>query len=282
MSTVIGVTGRDMLLPAPDRHTPSAVCLLPPEEQPLDQALTEVWAVLEAVGHLVVLVPADLPQAHRLRLHSLRSLLESDRVALVEVDLPPLALALLAQQLRQISQYDLGPGVIASAAPLLAHYLYAGAVLGSVAGLDRVPVNLTAHLASWVPGVHFAVLANPEARLVRLGDDVRLPGPAYPTHLAVTPDGAGAQWVRERLSRDWNCQYVRDLPQPPRSGRWWGTHKLVEFAAYLADVGVLYQLVSSAHREPCRWCGRERVGDRCGFCPAAPAHAAVSHRPEAP
>ncbi len=271
MPTVIGVTGRDMLLPAVDQHTSAALVLAAPEEQPLEAALTEAWAAIEAVGYLVVVVPGSLPAEHRRRLHSVRSLLESDRIALVEVDLPPLATALLAYQLRQIAHYDLGPGVIASAARLLAHYLYAGAVLGSVARLDRVPVGLGSHLRSWVPGVHFAVLAGPEPRITEVSDSARLPGPGYPTHLAVSGTGPGTEWLRTRLGADWKCQYLRDLPALPAAPRWWGTTKLVEFAAYIADVGVLYQLVSSAHRERCRWCGLEMVGDRCGFCAAVTA-----------
>ncbi|GAA1884068.1 hypothetical protein [Streptantibioticus ferralitis] len=274
MSTVIGVTSEDMLLPVLAQHAPSAIVLPAPAQQPLEQALTETWAALEAVGYLVVVLPAWLPADHRIRLHSLRSLLESDRMALVEVDLPPLAMALLTHQLRQIAQYDLGPGVIASAARLLAHYLYAGAVLGSVARLDRMRVGLTSHLKSWVPGARFAALATPEARLEQLTDGLRLPGPNYATHLAFGSPGGhpfGDEWVRGRLGQDWNCQYVCEVPLPAQSARWWGTGRLAEFAAYIADVGVLYQLVSSAHREPCHWCGLELVGDRCAFCEAGPA-----------
>ena len=58
------------------------------------------------------------------------------------------------------------------------------------------------------------------------------------------------------------------VPLPEESVRWWGTGKLVEFAAGLSDVSVLYQLVSSVRRETCHWCGLELIGDRCGFCAA--------------
>lgn len=266
MSTVIGVTGRDMLLPVLDQGTPSAVVLGPPAEQELGEALLTAWSAIEGAGHLVVVLPASVSAGHRTRLRAVRSLLESDRMALVEVDLPPLAVALLVQQLRQISQYDLGPGVIASAARLLTHYLYAGAVLGSVAKLDRVDVGFGAHLKSYLPGARFAVLATPSAQLTALTETTRLPGPDYATQLAYAVDGLDEEWVRGRLGADWKCQYVRQVPLPEASARWWGTGKLVEFAAYIADVGVLYQLVTSAHREPCRWCGLELVGDRCGFC----------------
>ncbi|MDI5970052.1 hypothetical protein POF50_011990 [Streptomyces sp. SL13] len=301
MSTVIGATGADLLLPVPDRDTPAALVLGAPADQSLDDALETAWSALQAVGHLVVVVPAALSAAHRGRLRAVRSLLESDRMALVDIDLPPLATALLVEQLRRISPYDLGPGVIASAARLLAHYLHAGAVLGSVAKLDRVDVGLGTHLKSLLPGARFAVQAAPAASLTQLADDTRLPGPDYATglawaapaghsgrgHAAGHPPagpGLGEEWVKDRLAADWKCQYVRQVPLPEGSARWWGTAKVVEFAAYIADVGVLYQLVGSAHRAPCRWCGLELVGDRCAFCSsplttAAPAPAPAGNPP---
>ncbi|WP_228452880.1 chitinase, partial [Streptomyces alkaliterrae] len=42
-------------------------------------------------------------------------------------DLPPLGLAVLVRQLRQLSTADLSPGVLAGAVRLLAHYVHAGA-----------------------------------------------------------------------------------------------------------------------------------------------------------
>lgn len=57
-------------------------------------------------------------------------------------------------------------------------------------------------------------------------------------------------------------------PLPEASPGWWGTGKVVEFAAYLPDLPVLYQLVSSVRRETCHWCAMELIGDRCGFCGA--------------
>lgn len=266
MPTVIGVTGEDLALPAPDQPTPPAVVLAPPGRQSLDAALTVAESALETGGHLVVVVPTGLAPEHRGRLRAVRSLLESHRTALVEVDLPPLATALLARQLRQISRYDLGPGVIASAARLLTHYLHTGAVLGSVAGLDRVPVGFGSHLRSFVPGTRFAVLAAPAPALTPFTDGIRLPGPDFVTELAFTAGGSGEEWVRDRLAADWRCRYAHQVPLPEESARWWGTARLVEFAAYIADVGVLYHLVNSAHREPCPWCGLELVGDRCAFC----------------
>lgn len=157
----IAVTSADLVLPAPDRHTPAAAVLPPPEELDLDGALAQTAGLLERHGHLVVLVPSWLRVSALRRLHTVRAILETDRIALVDVDLPPLGTALLVRQLRQLTVSDFSPGVLASAARLLTHYIYAGALLGSVAKLDRIPVGLKAHAKSWSPNAQFAVLANP-------------------------------------------------------------------------------------------------------------------------
>lgn len=52
--------------------------------------------------------------------------------------------------------------MLAGAARLLSHYLYCGALLGSVSKLDRIDVPVGAHLKSLVPGRHFVALAHPE------------------------------------------------------------------------------------------------------------------------
>ncbi|WP_319949560.1 hypothetical protein [Streptomyces halobius] len=273
MPTAIAVTSPDLALPAIDRQTPAAVVLRAPHLQPLDDALTETGAVLEHHGHLVALYSAACPPDHIRRLHTLRALLESDRIAILPLDLPPLAVAVLARQLRQLSLCDFSPGVLACATRLLAHYVHAGALLGSVSGLDRVEVDLRSHMKSWLPGAHFAVLANPEPRLLhvdRHSSEAGLPAPGFATRLAVARGQLAGEWVGGVLAPAWRTQGVCEERLPAESARWWGTHKLIEFAAAIPDPSVLYQLVASVRREGCRWCGLELIGDRCAFC-AEPA-----------
>ncbi|NXY99209.1 hypothetical protein HYE82_33490, partial [Streptomyces sp. BR123] len=169
MSIAIAVTSADLVLPAPDRHTPTAAVLRPPGQLDLEGGLAEVGTLLEHHSHVLAVVPTWLPPAAVRRLHTVRAILETDRIALLDVDLPPLGTALLVRQLRQLSVCDFSPGVIAAAARLLSHYIHAGALLGSVARLDRVPVGLKAHARSWSPGAQFAVLAHPTPHLARLG-----------------------------------------------------------------------------------------------------------------
>ncbi|MFE1414288.1 hypothetical protein ACFW6F_26335 [Streptomyces sp. NPDC058746] len=281
--TAIAVTSADLVLPAPDRHTPGAAVLHPPGRLDLDGALAETSGLLERHGHLVAVVPPWLPATTVQRLHTVRAVLETDRIALLPVDLPPLGTALLVRQLRQLTVCDFSPGVIASAARLLSHYIYAGALLGSVAKLDRIPVGLKAHARSWSPSAQFAVLAHPKPHLARLGAHqggakagakgaaagaVIPPGPEFATHLTFARGQLASDWVAAELAPAWRVQGVLENPLPAQSPGYWGTAKLVEFAAGIPDLSVLYQLVASVRREQCRWCGLELIGDRCGFCSA--------------
>lgn len=271
MPTAIAVTNPDLALPSPDRQTPAAVVLQAPYLQSLDEALTETSAVLEHHGHLVVLYSSACPPEHIRRLHTLRGLLESGRIAILPLDLPPLGVAVVARQLRQLSLCDFSPGVLACAARLLAHYVHAGALLGSVSGLDRVQVDLRSHMKSWLPGAHFAVLANPEPQLLhvdRHSSEAGLTAPGFATRLAVARGQLAGEWVGGVLAPAWRTQGVSEERLPAESARWWGTQKLIEFAAAIPDLSVLYQLVSSVRRENCRWCGLELIGDRCAFCAA--------------
>jgi hypothetical protein len=265
--TAIAVTSSGLVLPPLDRQTPPAA--VQPQET-LEASLVGMHALIEQHGYVIALHSASGPSALTRRLHTVRSVLESDRIALLGVDLPPLGLALLAQQLRQLSACDFSPGVLASSVRLLAHYIYAGALLGSVAKLDRVPVSLKSHAKSWLPGARFAVLANPKPQLVRLdADQEPLAGPEFGTRLLVAQGPQPpSDWVTATLAPQWQVQGSLPVPLPEESVRWWGTGKLVEFAAGLSDVSVLYQLVSSVRRETCHWCGLELIGDRCGFCAA--------------
>ncbi|MET9625669.1 hypothetical protein ABZZ37_33550 [Streptomyces sp. NPDC006464] len=278
MPTAIAVTSADLVLPPTDQQTPDAVVLPAPETQPLASAVADLQLLLDRYGHVIVVCPSSVPTATARRLHAVRSLLESDRIALVKSDLPPLGVAVLARQLRQLSACDFSPGVVATAARLLAHYIYAGAVLGSVAKLDRVPVTLKSHVKGWMPGAQFAVLAGPVPQLIRIGPGAEPPaGPEFVTQLVLARGQLQTDWPAGSLVPRWQVQGVQEAPLPAESPRWWGTGRLVEFAAYLPDIAILHQLVSSVRRETCHWCRMELIGDRCGFCsapvPTAPATA---------
>ncbi|GGS89904.1 hypothetical protein GCM10010254_07190 [Streptomyces chromofuscus] len=267
------MTSADMALPPQDERTLPAVVLRDVDKRPLDHALTEMQGLIEAHGHVIVVYSRAVPAAVERRLHTVRSLLESDRIALFRPELPPLGLAALTRQLRQLASCDLSPGVLASAGRLLTHYVHAGALLGSVARLDRVPVGLTSHAKSWVPGSQFGVIAHPEPQLVRIGPEARLAGPEFGTWMLLARGQLQSDWVSATLAPSWRVQGLREAPLPAESADWWGTGKLVEFCTYLPDLSVLYQLVGSVRRSSCHWCGIDVIGDRCVFCSAtAPSY----------
>jgi len=280
--TAIAVTSADMVLPPQDDRTLPAVVLKDIDTRPLEQALTELQLLVEQAGHVIVVCSRATPTAVQRRLHTLRSLLESDRIALFTPDLPPLGLAALVRQLRQLASCDLGPGVLASAGRLLVHYIHSGALLASVARLDRVPVDLKQHARSWVPGSQFAVLAHPQPQLVRLGPEAKLDGPEFGTWMLVAKGQLQSDWVTSTLAPSWNVQGLRETPLPAESPGWWGTGKVIEFCTYLPDLSVLYQLVTSVRRGTCHWCGIDVIGDRCVFCSATPPTSegppALTHR----
>ncbi|MGW0410381.1 hypothetical protein ACWDZX_03635 [Streptomyces collinus] len=271
------MTSADMALPVQDERTMPAVVLRDLDQRPLEHALTELHALVEQYGYVIVLCSQATPEPVVRRLYTLRSLLESDRVALFRPALPPLGVAVLARQLRQLASCDLSPGVLASAGRLLTHYVHAGAVLGSVARLDRVPVGLKAHAKSWVPGSQFAVVAHPEPQLVKVAPGATLKGPEFSTWMLVAKGQLQTDWLTG-LAKEWTSHGLRETLLPAESARWWGTGRVVEFCSYLADLSVLYQLVASVRQSTCHWCGLDVIGDLCVFCSATPP----AHEPAAP
>ena len=276
MPTAIAVTSADMALPAHDERTMPAAVLRDLDRQPLEESLAAVQSLIDVHGHVIVVCSQAVPEGVARRLHTVRSLLESDRIALFRPDLPPLGLAVLARQLRQLASCDLSPGVLASAGRLLTHYLHAGALLGSVTKLDRVPVGLKSHAKSWVPGSQFGVLAHPVPQLVRIGPGATLAGPEFGTSMLVAKGQLQSDWVAATLAKAWSVQGLRETPLPAESAEWWGTGRLIEFCTFLPDLSVLYQLVTSVRQSLCHWCGIDVIGDRCVFCsatsPSPPAH----------
>ena len=254
------------------------------DRQPLDHSLAAVQSLIDQHGHVVVVYSQAVPEGVEQRLRTVRSLLESDRIALFRPELPPLGLAALARQLRQLASCDLSPGVLASAGRLLTHYIHAGALLGTVTKLDRVPVDLKAHAKSWVPGSQFGVVAHPQPQLARIGPGVTLAGPEFATSMLVAKGQLQSDWVSQTLAKAWNVRGLREMPLPAESHEWWGTGRLIEFCTFLPDLSVLYQLVTSVRQNICHWCGIDVIGDRCVFCSAtapetAPERLAYDNRP---
>ncbi len=233
MPIAIAVTSADLVLPATDPHTPGAHVLTPPGEQDFPTALAETAGLLERHGHVIAVYPATTPRAHVQRLHAVRAMLESDRIALLSTSLPPLGAAVLVRQLRQLSVCDFSPGVLGAATRLLSHYIYAGALLGSAARTDRLPVPLPPVTGprSAVSAPH-AVLARPTAQLVPAGDRsgaAGLAGPQFATTLTYAAGRFDSAWVTGPLARQWQvqgctrCRCPRSRPAGGTPPSWWSS-----------------------------------------------------------
>jgi hypothetical protein len=268
MPIAIAVTSADLVLPPTDEHTPGAHVLTAPRQQDFTAALTELGELVTRHGHVIALYPTTTPLPQIQRLHAIRAMLESDRIALLPSALPPLGTAVLVRQLRQLSACDFSPGVLGASARLLAHYIYAGALLASGARLDRLPITLPSGDGGRPRGGPCAVLAGPTPQLVRADGDAALAGPQFATTLTYAPGTLGSEWVTGRLARQWQVQGLHPVPMPGESATWWATGKLVEFAAAIPDVSLLYHMVSQIRQEACHWCGLALIGDRCAFCSA--------------
>ncbi|SOD62164.1 hypothetical protein SAMN06297387_104334 [Streptomyces zhaozhouensis] len=287
MSIAIAVTSADLVLPPTDQHTPGAHVLTPPEKQDFPAALDEIGRALDQHGYLIAVYPTTTPLPTVQRLHAVRAMLETDRMALLPSALPPLGTAVLIRQLRQLSVCDFSPGVLGASARLLAHYIYAGALLASGSRLAKVPVTLPASQEPARPsGRSCAVLAGPTPQLVRPEGGATLAGPQFSTSLTYATGSIGSDWVTATLARRWQVQALHPVPLPEESAAWWATGKLVEFAAAVPDVSLLYQMVSSMRQEACHWCGLSLIGDRCAFCSSPlvpmerrPRAITPSHRP---
>lgn len=200
---------------------------------------------------------------------SARMLLETDRVAAIGVDLPPLALSLLADQLTHLAPY-VPAGVLASLATVLSHEVLAGAWLRSVTGLSHVDTKMGDHFRSYLTSSGFMVTAAPVPTLHSIARN-RPVGPiAYlPTHpvqlLACQVDGDDT-WFQEQFVPALRPSVVRMVDAQPLSGEFWGTKKYVEYVAFSGHPEALGRTINAMPTRTCHWC-REPIGvPDCPFC----------------
>ncbi|TDD62111.1 hypothetical protein [Actinomadura rubrisoli] len=218
---------------------------------------------------VLALYPAWRPEAAGRLLRFARASLRTGRLAIVPLDLPPLALSLVADQLAFMAPY-VRPGALASLAPRLAEVIVAGAWVNSVTRLEQVRTGFGEHLASFVPGSEFMVTATPRAGVHRITEARPVPSgdrvPAAPALVLAAEHGGDAGWVRDRLGPALGAVSVTFVDDPPLGTEFWRARRYVEFVGFSGDSGVLQQLVRTTPCAPCTWCG-EPVGlPECPFC----------------
>jgi hypothetical protein len=243
-------------------------------------------------GAVLVLYPAWKRGGAQRLVRLARSALLTDRIAGLPLDVPPLALSLIADQLAFASSYA-RPGVLASLAQRLCENVQAGAWVNSVARLEHIKTGLGAHVSSYLPGGGFSVSAGPHAAVHRITSakpvPEQMPRPADPV-LMLYGDGNGdLDWLQSRLRPMLAAVSVTAVAPQPLSAEYWGTKKYTEFVAFSGHPQALQSLLAGSLYAPCGWCGEPTALPECPFCfmvqptrQAAPAAAAPQGPPQPP
>lgn len=218
---------------------------------------------------IVVLCPswrsAETVRAVRLA----RSVLYTDRIACLPLNLPPLAVSLIADQLAFTAAY-VRPGALAGLAHRLAAEIHAGAWVNSVARLERVATGFGQHLSSYLPGSGFMVAAAPRQLVHRITSARPIPEigarPADPVLMMLAHEGGDLGWVERELRPALGAVSVTKVPVQPLSHEYWGTKKYAEFVAFSGHPLALEALIRATPFHQCSWCGEPSHVPVCVFC----------------
>ncbi|MFC9972708.1 hypothetical protein ACFVH6_17645 [Spirillospora sp. NPDC127200] len=269
----------------PDSAAPDALAVF----------LDHTAEALRQRGAVLMLYPAWRSAEAVRMLRHVRGVLNSDRIAGVPVDLPPLALSILADQLTFIAPH-VRAGVLASVVPLLARRIYAGAWLNSVAKFERARTAFGQHMFSYVPRTGFVAVMGEQPVVHRVTSSQPLPRidlrPVEPVLMYAADAGGNAGWLRERLQPELRVASLTLVAGQPLASEYWGTKKYTEFAAFSGHPQDMPRALQEVRHQPCPWCG-EPVGlEICPFCTrvqprdeatvSAPAPMAPAPAPMAP
>ncbi|GLZ09967.1 hypothetical protein Acsp04_02020 [Actinomadura sp. NBRC 104425] len=245
--------------------------------------------LLSRNGAVVAVYPAaEQPEIGRI-LRMARGLLKTDRIAGVPLELPPLALSLIADQLAFVARY-VSPGIVAGIAAPLTQRIVAGAWVNSVAKLERVKTGIGQHVTSYLPGSGFMVTAAPTQGVHRVTSSKPVAElsqrPLDPVLLLAAHGNGDMDWLRGRLQPALGVSRLMLVQEQPRSAAYWGTKKYVEFVAFSGHPQELPLLLRSQPCVPCRWCGEMVMSGTCPFCgmvkPETAAEAGPPQPPQPP
>ncbi len=204
-----------------------------------------------------------------------RGAMRTDHIAGIGVDLSPLALSLVADQLAYLAPY-LPPGMVAALCDELPRHLLAGAWLRTVSGLSTIPTSMRQHMGSYAPSVSFLAYCAPTHQVGRMrASDVSRTLPFRPVQpvqlLCSTPDPGITGVFDDHLPQAIQPVATRTLPAQPLGPLYWGTAKYVEFVALSAHPQALAYAASSLRAASCSWCGEPMSARTCPFCSATAA-----------
>ncbi|MGH2698715.1 MAG: hypothetical protein ACRDJL_05900 [Actinomycetota bacterium] len=242
-----------------------------PAPHDLERLVDTVREAVRARGHVVAVYPEYAAEPSLARLETVRTALNTRRVATYGTRLPPLAGAALASLAAAVTPYIKAPGLLCAALPNLEGELLVLAWLGSVSKLDHPSPSLAQHVASMSPASAFGVSFWPEpsVKTLRKKDrTVSLPTTFRPMMLATAArDGGDVSWLEEIVLPGLGMPPTARFDATPLGPRWWGTTRLVEAVAYPVDVPVTARKITHG-LSPflCRWCGEAIAARHCPFC----------------
>ncbi|WP_201776694.1 hypothetical protein [Allosalinactinospora lopnorensis] len=201
-----------------------------------------------------------------------RGSLQTDHIGQVGIDLAPLALSLIADQLAYLAPY-VPPGVVAALADELPEHVLAGAWLERVSGLATIPITFRQHVGSYMPKTTFLAFSAPVKRVgrVKKGD----PSPNIPSRpiepvqiLIARPEGHDIEEFNEQFTPALRPVSLSALPEQPLGSTYWGMRKYIEFVAFSAHPQALANTVRAIRPSTCDWCQQLVAGLNCPFCGA--------------
>lgn len=215
---------------------------------------------------VLALYPKWNAEGPRRLLKLARGVINTDRIAGVELALPPLALSLVADQVAYLAPY-LQPGHLASVARRLASVVLAGAWTRSVTKLEYIDTKMGDHLASYLPHETFVVTAAPKPAIHRISGH-KLPQlpyrPTEPIHLLITE--SEITWFQEGMRHLMRPDAVKVVRPQPLGLKFWGNKRYIEFVAFSGHPSALSQIANETRCWPCGWCGQHIALEECPFC----------------
>jgi hypothetical protein len=244
--------------------------LEPPRADDADVLVEALSSGVEAGGHVVAVLPQWFPPEGALRLAMARSMLDTDKVAVHDTSLPPLAGAVLCSLASSAAAHVPSAGVLAALLPELEAELHVFTWLGSVSGLSAPAPRLAQHLASLGPNSAFGVSSWPEPSVHKLSHgepSVPLPEIARPSRMVIAPRQGDTSWARETINHALGGLPVAEVEPTPNGPSWWGTSKLVESVVFPVDTPELAaELVAELEPWVCRWCRELIASSPCPLC----------------
>ena len=244
--------------------------LEPPSAEKADLLVQALTSGIEAGGSVIAVLPQWFPPEGALRLDMARSMLDTDRVAVHQTALPPLAGAVLCSLASSLAPHVPSAGVLASLLPELEGELHVFTWLGSVSGLSSPQPSFGQHLSSLGPNSAFGVSSWPEPSVHKLSagePGVPLPEIARPSRMVVAPRNGDTTWAKDTLNRALGGLPVAEVEATPNGPSWWGTQKVVESVVFPVDAQDLAEdLVADTDPWVCRWCRELIARSPCPLC----------------